>query len=55
MRALGLRYGAIDMILDQNGEYYFLECNPGGQFLFVEIQTQQPISLALASALMGAG
>jgi hypothetical protein len=49
--ALNLRYGAIDVILSEDGEYTFLEINPGGQFLFVEIQTGQPISLAIAKSL----
>jgi hypothetical protein len=52
-RRLGLRYGAIDMILDENGEYVFLEINPGGQFLFVEIHLGLPISAAIADALVG--
>ena len=51
MDVLGLRYGAVDMILTPAGEYVFLEVNPGGQYLFVEIATGQPISLALAGAL----
>jgi hypothetical protein len=51
MRLLGLRYGAVDMILGNDDVYYFLEVNPGGQFLFVEIETEQPISLAVARAL----
>lgn len=32
----GLTYGAIDLIVDTEGDYVFLENNPGGQFLFVE-------------------
>ena len=51
MQVLGLRYGAIDLILGEDGLYYFLEVNPSGQFLFVEIQTGQPISLAIAKAI----
>jgi glutathione synthase/RimK-type ligase-like ATP-grasp enzyme len=51
MRRLGIRYGAVDMVIGRDGECYFLEVNPGGQFLFVEIQTDQPISLALANAV----
>jgi hypothetical protein len=52
-RRLGLRFGAIDMILDRDGEYVFLEINPGGQWLFVEIHTGLPISEAIADALTG--
>jgi hypothetical protein len=52
-RHLGLRFGAIDMILSTNGEYVFLEINPGGQWLFVEIHAGLPISEAIAEALIG--
>lgn len=52
VKSLGLRYGAIDMALDPNGNYVFLEINPGGQFLFVEIHSGQPISAAIAKALI---
>jgi glutathione synthase/RimK-type ligase-like ATP-grasp enzyme len=32
----GLRYGSIDMIVDQKGTYHFLEVNETGQFLWIE-------------------
>jgi glutathione synthase/RimK-type ligase-like ATP-grasp enzyme len=53
MRRLGLEYGAIDMRLTPDGEYVFLEVNPAGQFLYVELATGQPISAALAMHLAG--
>ena len=49
---LGLRYGAYDLRLDDNGNYYFFEVNPSGQYLFVEIQAELPISRAIAEALL---
>ncbi|MDQ6942791.1 MAG: hypothetical protein M3169_09820 [Candidatus Eremiobacteraeota bacterium] len=52
VRAFGLRYAAIDLKLSGRGELYFLEANPWGQFLFVEIQTGQPISRAIANSLI---
>jgi hypothetical protein len=52
-RELGLRYGAADLILSTADEYVFLEINPGGQFLFVEIHGELPISQAIADALIG--
>jgi hypothetical protein len=52
MAAFGLVYGAIDMRLTPEGEYVFLEINPAGQWLFVEQRTGQPISDAIASALV---
>jgi len=51
MRRLGLVYGAIDLRLAEDGRYVFLEINPAGQFLYVEQQTGQPITAALAARL----
>ena len=51
MSTLGLRYGAIDLALDRDGNYVFFEVNPGGQYLWIEIHAGQPISAALAAAL----
>ena len=50
---LGLIYGAVDLKRRPDGTVVFLEVNPGGQFLFVEIQTEQPISAAIARYLRG--
>ena len=50
-RALGLRYGAIDMVLTPDGRYVFLEINPSGQYLWVEQATGLPISDAIADLL----
>lgn len=32
MRKMGLTYGSIDMVVDTNGDYWFLECNQDGQW-----------------------
>lgn len=53
MQRLGLVYGALDFRLDnRDGTFRFLEINPAGQWLFVEEQTRQPISKALADQLI---
>ena len=52
MKKLGLIYGAIDMRLNPEGEYVFLEVNPAGQWLFIEERTKQPITVALADYLL---
>jgi glutathione synthase/RimK-type ligase-like ATP-grasp enzyme len=52
MDRLGLVYGAVDMRQTPRGDYVFLEVNPAGQWLFVEQRTGQPISDALAEALL---
>jgi len=51
MERLRLRYGAADFRLAPDGDLVFLEVNPAGQWLFVEVATGQPISAALAELL----
>ncbi|MBL8263860.1 MAG: hypothetical protein JNM58_15690 [Xanthomonadaceae bacterium] len=48
VHSYGLTYGAIDLIVDREGDYVFLENNPGGQFLFVE---QRVPALAMLDAV----
>jgi MvdC family ATP-grasp ribosomal peptide maturase len=52
MSRLGLVYGAIDMIKRPEGEYVFLEVNPGGEWGMLERDLSYPISEALAEALL---
>jgi MvdC family ATP-grasp ribosomal peptide maturase len=52
MRALGLIYGAIDIIKTLEGKYVFLEVNPGGEWGMLERDLNYPISEALADALL---
>lgn len=51
MNELGLQYGTVDLKRCENGEYVFLEVNPQGQFLYVEIKTGMPITRAMAELL----
>ena len=39
MDELGLVFGTIDLKVADNGEHIFLEVNPQGQFLYIEILT----------------
>jgi hypothetical protein len=48
-----LNYSAIDLIEDKNGNIYFLEINPNGQYLWIEETLGLPISEAIASFLKG--
>jgi ATP-grasp ribosomal peptide maturase len=48
VRLAGLAYAAFDFAEDGDGVWWFLECNQGGQFGFVELATGQPISAAVA-------
>ncbi len=36
MKRLGLNFGAIDLVQTPAGEYYFLEVNPNGQWLWID-------------------
>jgi glutathione synthase/RimK-type ligase-like ATP-grasp enzyme len=48
---LGLNYGALDLIEDEQGVFWFVEINPNGQWGFIEHETGQPIGAALAALL----
>jgi ATP-grasp ribosomal peptide maturase len=50
---LGLRFAALDFVVTPGGEWVFLECNPNGQWAWIEDETDMPIAAALADALEG--
>lgn len=51
MQEMGLVFGTVDMKISEEGNYVFLEVNPQGQFLYVEILTGMPITTAVAELL----
>jgi len=51
MSAAQLAYGAFDFAEDPDGAWWFLECNQGGQFGFIQLETDQPIAQAIATWL----
>ena len=51
MAHFGLVYGAFDFAVDAAGTWWTLECNPGGQYGFIEDATGLPITAALADLL----
>lgn len=51
LSAFGLNYAAFDFAVNHDGQWVFLEANPGGQFGFIEGATGLPISHALATLL----
>jgi glutathione synthase/RimK-type ligase-like ATP-grasp enzyme len=55
VRAMNLLYGAIDLIHGQDGEYWFLEINPNGQWAWIETRTGQPIAAAIVDMLQAIG
>ena len=49
----GLNFGAIDLIRTPDGRYVFLEVNPNGQWLWIEMLTNLPITESLVRLLTG--
>jgi hypothetical protein len=54
LKKMGTNFGCFDFIVTQNNEYVFLECNPNGQWLWIEKETGLPISDAIAKVLFEA-
>ena len=50
---LGLRFGAIDLVRTVDDQYYFLEINPNGEWLWIEDALGYPIAASIASQLLG--
>ena len=51
LRRMGLNFGCFDFIVTPLGEYVFLECNPNGQWLWIELTVGLKISEAIADFL----
>ena len=53
VRALGLAFGAIDLVLTPKGEYVFLEINPNGQWAWIQqLCPEIPLRETLADLLI---
>lgn len=52
-RALGLHYGAADLIVQPDGRHLFLKVNPAGEFFCLD--GMLPLTVALADLLAGNG
>ena len=50
-KKMNIDFGAIDLIKTSSDEYYFLESNVNGQWLWIERFTKLPISNAIADHL----
>lgn len=50
-QAMGLRFGALDFVLDRKDKLWFLEINPNGQWAWIETRTGLPISSAIVDVL----
>jgi len=51
MEAMSIGYGAFDFIVTPKNEYYFLEVNPSGQWLWIDQKTKSTISKFIANCL----
>ena len=51
LKEMNINFGCFDFILTPNDEYYFLECNPNGQWLWLEIETGYDYSKIIAKNL----
>lgn len=51
VKTMGLEFGAIDFVLDKQGNYWFIEINPNGQWAFIEEDTGQEMGKAMAELL----
>ncbi len=49
LKRFNLRFGAFDFIRTPSGEYVFVECNPNGQWLWIEDLTRLRITESLVS------
>jgi ATP-grasp ribosomal peptide maturase len=52
MQRLGLLFGAVDMILTPDGDYYFLEANAVGQFSWLQAETGAPLIETIVDLLI---
>jgi Glutathione synthase/Ribosomal protein S6 modification enzyme (glutaminyl transferase) len=53
LKHFGLLFGCFDFALSREGEPMFLECNPNGQWAWLEEATGVPIAAAIADLLEG--
>lgn len=54
VRGFDLQFAALDFVVDQDGQYVFLELNPNGQWAWIEQLLGTPISAALVDLLSSA-
>lgn len=51
LKEIHLNFGCFDFIVTPNNDYIFLECNPNGQWLWIELATGYDISRIIAKNL----
>jgi hypothetical protein len=53
MDTYNVNYGAIDLILSPDDQYYFLEINAAGEYFWLDLQCDYAISRQIANLLLG--
>ncbi|MGA9840798.1 MAG: hypothetical protein WBQ25_00625 [Nitrososphaeraceae archaeon] len=53
INSLGLKYGAIDFVIDKNADLFFLEVNPTGDWLWIEENADMQITDAMVDLIEG--
>ena len=49
---MGLTWGAFDFGVTDDGDWVFFECNPNGQWLWIELQAKYPLAGVVADELL---
>ena len=52
MEGFGINFASLDMIVTPEGDYVFLELNPNGQWLWLELELGLPLVASMADLLM---
>ena len=52
LATMSLNFGAFDFVVDHSGEWRFLECNPNGQWLWIEALTGLGLTEAMVTVLL---
>ncbi len=53
LKHYGLLFGEFDFIYTKDSKYFFLELNPNGQWLWLELKSKYPLSKDVADNLVG--
>ncbi len=52
LNLMNLKWGAFDFGVTEDGQWIFFECNPNGQWLWIELMTKEPLAEKVASELL---
>jgi hypothetical protein len=55
LQCLGLNFGAFDFVVTPDNQWVMLECNPAGQWLWLQEETGAEIAEGIADLLVSGG